>query len=81
MKTILDLMVFSETKEYSQIPLSKQEPITKILKKPFIEVTIWEIFQLSHTNIFDVSFPDLLFKDLWDRFTKSQKDAINNILQ
>ena len=72
MKTIISLMKLSELREYGQLRHMEYEKIKRIIEKPFIYVTILEVSELARTDIFDSNFTDVLFSDLWIRYTNEK---------
>lgn len=69
MKTILSLMSFSEMLEHVKLKHTEYEKIKRIIEKPFIYVNVVELSELAKTDIFDSNFTDILFNDLWMRYT------------
>jgi hypothetical protein len=75
MKTIQSFMTFSEMREYGHLRHADYERIKKIVEKPFIYVTTGDLHELSKTDIFGLSFTDLLFTELWKRYTNEPENV------
>lgn len=72
MKTVQNLMKFSELRELSKIPYIKFQEIEHIMTKPFLELTVGDFEMLCATSIFDASFVTILFNELYERYLSSQ---------
>jgi hypothetical protein len=71
-KTFMSMLTFSELRELSKIPFIKYKSIETILNKDFGDVTICDLFVISQTSIFDHNFVELLFTDLYKRYSETK---------
>ena len=73
MITIQTLMTFSEMRELSKMSHRKYEEIEPILQKEFSHLTVNDFYILCETPIFDLSFTDLLFSEMYIRYMKHKE--------
>ena len=73
MTTIESLMKVSEMRELSKLPLTMYHLVNNIIHKPFKAVNIGDLEDLTKTDVFDYSFPDLLLSELLKRYYENGK--------